>query len=364
MLTEVILVAGLVDHDVGEEIWRSWPGSVLVRYDLRDLVQGVVRRWVDSELTALELAHGCVSCTLGFDLVPLLERLGGRVVVHLDPRLEPEAICFALCETDVRVEAVVTVVDRATWLADATGEDLLAERDRSATEDDDRTVAQIAVGPVEFADCLVLTGARADLVLDAVLDRLNPRAARHDRRGLDAAALLGAIPPDARRGRFDDGFGTLLNGRPSREPSHGVAVVHFAAHRPMRLYDALDVLLDGVVRTRGRLWVVSQPDRALWLESAGGGLTIGSLGSWLAAVDDWSQVPPACHPAGATGQDRRPGEPAQEVVVITVTTSPEEITRALRGALVTDEELALADELEFVDPFAESHDEMDEMEEL
>ncbi|MEX5635710.1 GTP-binding protein [Parafrankia sp. FMc2] len=364
MLTEVVLVAGLGDHDVGEEIWRAWPGSVLVRYDLRDLVQGVVRRWVDGELTVLELAHGCVSCTLGLDLVPLLERLGGRVVVHLDPRLEPEVVCFAVCETDVRVEAVVTVVDRATWLADATGNDLLAERGLSAAEDDDRTVAQIAVGPVEFADCLVLTGGQADPVLDAVLDRLNPRAARHDRHGLDAAALLAAIPPDARRGRFDDGFGALLNGRPPLEPSHGVAVVHFAARRPfhpMRLHGALDVLLDGVVRTRGRLWVVSQPDRALWLESAGGGLTVGSLGSWLTAVSDWSEAPPACRVTGSTSPDRRPGERAQEVVVITLAAPPEAIITALREALVTDEELELADELDFVDPFIESYDEMEEL---
>ncbi len=37
-----------------------------------------------------------------------------------------------------------------------------------------------------------------------------------------------------------------------------------------------------------------------------------------------------------------------------------EITAALRDALVTDEELAPADEWEFVDPFAEWHDEVEE----
>ncbi|WP_218180570.1 ribosome hibernation factor-recruiting GTPase MRF [Actinosynnema pretiosum] len=370
MRTEVVLVAGLADHDVAQEIWLASPGAVLVRHDLRELAQGIVRRWVDGELTVLELAHGCVSCTLRLDLLPLLESLGGRVVAHLDPALEPEAVCFALREVDVRVDAVVSVVDRATWLADATGEDDMADRGLAAADGDDRTVAQVVVGQAEFADALVLVGDDPDPELDAVLDRLNPRAPRRDRRGLDAAALLDAVPADARRGRFDDGFGALLRGQPPLEPAHGVAVVHFTARRPfhpMRLHDALDVLLDGVVRTRGRVWLVSQPDTALWLESAGGGLNVGNLGCWLAAFDDWSDAPVERRLAAAADWDPEFGDRAQELVVITRSASPDEITAVLRDALVTDEELALADELEFADPFAEWRDESnrnDEMEEL
>ncbi|CAL9574284.1 putative protein [Actinosynnema sp. ALI-1.44] len=364
MGTEVLLVAGLARHDVAEEVWRALPGTVLVRHDLRDLDQGVVRRWVDGQLTVLELAHGCVSCTLRLDLLPLLERLGGRVVVHLDPALEPEAVCYALREVDVRVEAVITVVDRATWLADATGDDVLDDRGLGAGDGDERTVAQVVVGQAEFADAIVLTGAADDPALDAVLDRLSPRAPRRRRDALDVPELLAAIPADARRGRFDDGFGTLLHGQPPLAPAHGVTVVHFTERRPfhpMRLHKAIDVLLDGVVRTRGRVWVASQPDVALWLESAGGGLNVGNLGPWLAAVDDWSDVPAERQAVASAVWDPDYGDRSQELVVITGSASPEAITSALREALLTDEELALADELEFVDPFAEWHDEMEEL---
>ncbi|MEU4768052.1 GTP-binding protein [Actinosynnema sp. NPDC023794] len=363
MGTEVVLVAGLVEHDVAEELWRALPGSVLVRHDLRDLAEGVVRRWVDGELTVLELAHGCVSCTLRLDLLPLLERLGGRVVVHLDPALEPEAVCFALREVDVRVEAVITVVDHEAWLADATGEDAMDDRGLGAGDGDERTVAQVVVGQAEFADAIVLTGV-GDHALDAVLDRLNPLAPRRRRDVLDVPELLTAIPEGARRGRFDDGFGVLLHGRPPLEPAPGAAVVHFTERRPfhpMRLHQAIDVLLDGVVRTRGRVWVASQPDVALWLESAGGGLNVGNLGPWLAAVDDWSGVPAERQVIASAAWDPYFGDRSQELVVITGSASPDEITAALREALVTDEELALIDELEFVDPFAEWHDEMEEL---
>ncbi|WP_246292117.1 GTP-binding protein [Lentzea indica] len=280
MAAQVVLVAGLTRHDVADELWRASPESVLVRHDLSGLADGVVRRWVDGRLTVLELAHGCVSCTLRLDLVPLLERLDGRVIVHLDPVLEPEAVCFALSETEIDVEAVITVIDSATWLSDATGGDTLDDRGMRAAEGDERTIAQLVVGQAEFADALVLTGD--DPVLNAVLDRLVPLAPRQRLDELDVTALLAAIPGNARRGGFDDGFGSLLYGRPPLEPAHGVSVVRFTERRPfhpMRLHNALDVLLDGVVRTRGRVWVASQPDQALWLESAGGGLRVGQPGA-------------------------------------------------------------------------------------
>ncbi|MFS8097536.1 GTP-binding protein [Lentzea alba] len=335
MGTEVVLVAGFTDHDVADALWLASPDSVLVRHDLSGLADGVVRRWIDGRLTELTLAHGCVSCTLRLDLLPLLEELNGRVVVHLDPALEPEAVCFALSETDIRVEAVITVVDSDTWLADATGSDTLADRGLGAAEEDERTVAQVVVGQAEFADALVLTGT--DPLLTAVLDRLNPLAPRQDLAALDVTSLLAAIPVNARRGRFDDGFGSLLYGKPTLESACGVSVVHFSERRPfhpMRLHKAVDVLLEDVVRTRGRVWVASQPEEALWLESAGGGLRVGNLGPWPAA-------------------------PSQELVVITTSASPEVITAALREAVVTDEELALMDELEFVDPFGEWHEDED-----
>jgi len=362
MAAQVVLVAGFTQHDVADELWRASPDSVLVRHDLSDLAKGVVRRWVDGRLTVLELAHGCVSCTLRLDLIPLLESLTGRVIVHLDQVLEPEAVCFALSETEVEVEAVVTVVDRTTWLDDATGGVTLAERGMQAAEEDERTVAQVVVGQVEFADALVLIGPNDDPALPAVLDRLNPLAPRQVVDELDVTALLAAIPADARRGGFDDGFGSLLYGQPPLDPAHGVSVVHFTERRPfhpMRLHKAVDVLLDGVVRARGRVWVVSQPDEALWLESAGGGLRVGNLGPWLAATDDWSEADAERQAIASLHWDQQYGDRAQELVVITASASPEEITTALRSALVTDEELALKDELDFADPFAEWHEEME-----
>lgn len=94
----------------------------------------------------------------------------------------------------VTVQAVVTVLDAACWLADATGDQKVAQRRLAAGPEDDRTVAQLAVGQVEFADAVVVAGAAADMDTarraDAVLDRLVPIAPRVRANRLDVEALL------------------------------------------------------------------------------------------------------------------------------------------------------------------------------
>lgn len=355
MDTTVILVAGLGEHVVAEEVWRALPGAVLVRHDLSRLAEGVVRRWVDGVPTELRLEHGCVSCTMRLDLLPLLRELRGPVVLHLDPALEPEAVCFALAEEPVGVEAVITVVDRATWLADATGGDLLSDRGLGAAPGDGRSAAQLVVGQAEFADALVLTGPE-DPRVAAALDRLNPTAARQELAHLDVAALLAAIPADARRGEVDDVLGPVLHGRTPLEPAHGVHVVHFTARRafhPVRLHRVLTALCRGVVRVRGRAWLASRPDSVVWLEAAGRSLRIGEAGPWPPAPDLLSTLDDRRQPAA---WDARTGERVQELVVISHRSSADAIASALREALLTDEESALSTELEFADPFPGSRE--------
>ncbi|MGA9869700.1 MAG: GTP-binding protein, partial [Rhodococcus sp. (in: high G+C Gram-positive bacteria)] len=204
--TPLVLVSGwtgAMDAVVGSLLA---PGTVAVRHDLRQVYEGVVRRTLYTadappRETVLELAHGCVSCTLREDLLPLLRKLAARstvdrIVIAMDPTLEPEALCWAVenvvvadvvgqvdgpASRDVRIDAVVTCLDASTWLTDATGDDALADRGIVASGDDDRTVAQVVVGQVDYADALVVSAGpevegweRAKLA--AVLARLAPGA--------------------------------------------------------------------------------------------------------------------------------------------------------------------------------------------
>ncbi|MGW4325375.1 ribosome hibernation factor-recruiting GTPase MRF [Nocardia sp. NPDC004573] len=382
------------------------PGTVVVRHDLTQLREGIVHRTVRTatrETSAvLELAHGCVSCTLRTDLLPLLCTLSrrdsvDRIVLALDPAFEAEAVCQAVEQVvvagvhgrvdgpagrDVRVEAVLTCLDADAWLADATGDETLAERGLAAA-DDDRTVAQVAVGQVDFADAVIALGAataHSALLgevaaergkLAAVLARLVPGAPVAwvaEPNSITPAlveTLITRVPTDSRRGRVFDAHAPLLRGRPPLTSDYGVELVEFAAARPFhpaRLHEALDVLLDGVVTARGRVWLATQPDEVVWLESAGGGLRVGGAGRWLAAMPEaeLSAADPERRAMAALRWDERFGDRDISLSILVHDADPAEIREALHWALVEDDELRLVERAPervalWEDPFGEWH---------
>ena len=376
--TTLVVVAGLPDEATAtltEDLRAARPGTVSMHHDLSRVAQGIVLRRLRSAkqntIEVLELAHGCVSCTLRQDVLPMLGKLAAipdvrRIVLRLDPVVEPDAVCWAIQQAPVDnlvIEAIVTALDGGTWLAAATDDRELSEHGLAVNSEDERTLAQVAVGQVEFADALVLTGA-ADPKTRAVLDRLAPRAPRARLVDLDPAALLERIPLDARRGAPDDPHGPVLLGQPPLDTEAGCTTVLFHDARPFhpgRLQFALDALLDGVVRTRGRLWLASQPDAVLWLESAGGGLNLGRVGEWLAASEpeQWPEDP-ARRAMAALRWHPYYGDRAQDLAILTHEADPALLLAALHAALLTDAELAQgwSSWPDLPDPFGSWHAEL------
>jgi G3E family GTPase len=383
---ELLVLSGL--HAPGTEaviarIRALDPDVAVLHHDLRDITSGRVHRRLRhgdrDEQTVLELAHGCLSCTLREDLLPQLHMLSGpggprRIVLQLDAALEPEQVCWSLVHVlvdgapitgRVDLRGVVTCIDPGSWLEDATGDGGLAEHGLAELPDDERTVAQVAVGQAEFADVLVHTGTADAWQLartDAVLERLAPDAQRVFLSDLDARVLLADLPATARRGRPDDVHGPLLRGQPPLGRDCGVQLSVFSARRPFhpeRLHEAIDELLDGVVRTRGRIWLATRPEAVLWLESAGGGLRIGHAGEWLASGDAalWAAADPERRALASLGWHPRFGDRAQDIVVLSHDADPAAIEAALAAALLTDAELAAGEAAwrTFPDPFGWWH---------
>jgi G3E family GTPase len=244
----------------------------------------------------------------------------------------------------------VVAVPSARWLGWALGEDEL---------DDGRTLAQVAVGQVESADVLVLDHPEPTLL--AVLRRLAARA--RITTGAERLELaLANLEIEAPRGRGLDPHGPLLPGQPPLEPDDAVRLVEFHARRPFhpdRLHAALDALLEGVVRTRGRLWLASRPDHAMWLESAGGGLRVETAGKWLAAMtaSEVAYVAPERRVFADLLWGYGIGDRHTSMAILVCGASPVDVGSALRGALLTDEECAAPQDWpHYPDPFGEWHD--------
>jgi G3E family GTPase len=361
-----------------------------VSHDLTGLRDGVVRRTVRSadrllEQTAVELVHGCVSCTLREDVLPTLARLartrpGSDIVLVLPPAVEPEAVASACAHSlvdgvpvteTVRFDSYVTVVDADRFLDDLGSSDDLRDRDLHAADDDHRAVAEVVVHQVEFSDTVILWSRPGTDTLElnrigTLVHRLAPWAIQvpvGTSRSLDCTGLTALV---RRTGRHNPGrpglLGLALEGRPIAvhdTDSSEVVSLLFESRRPFhpqRLHDALDELTGEVLRGRGQLWIASQPDTVVSFESAGGGVRMGGLGYWLAAlpVERWTETSVDRRIAAELSWDPYYGDRRTVLALIGLNLDTTAATALLSACLLTDAELAAGAETwhTLPDPFA------------
>ncbi|MEV4350316.1 GTP-binding protein [Actinoplanes sp. NPDC049596] len=346
------------------------PTLILVTHDLSGVRDGVVRRTVRTadeilEQVHTELVHGCVSCTLREDVLPTLARLsrehpGRDLVLALPPAVEPETVAAAgVAVADaVRFDSYVTVVEAAGVIGDLSSTDSLRDRGLHAAGNDERGVANVVARQIEFADTLVVWSTPgADALerdrLAALLHRLAPWAAHvhiGDSPKVDCTGLARRL---LRSGRHDPSapgmMGRALEGYPigihDRAGEHGVTAMLFQSRRPFhpqRLHDALDDLTAEALRGRGQLWIATQPGTAIAWESSGGGLMLGNLGRWLAALprDRWSEASDMRRLAADAAWDPYHGDRHTMLSFVGFDLDVDAMTAALSACLLTDAELA------------------------
>jgi G3E family GTPase len=347
-----------------------------VTHDLTRVRDGVVRRTVRTadgtiEEATVELMHGCVSCTLREDVLPTLVRLahthpGSDLLLVLPPAVEPEAVAAACahCVVDgtpvtetVRFDSYVTVVDAGSFLDDLASTDDLSHRDLHAADDDHRAVAEVVAHQVEFSDTVVLW-SRPDsdtLELDRIgtlVHRLAPWAIQvpiGTTAGLDCTGLSSLLQRTGRHNPHRPGMlGLALEGRPIAvhdTDSSDVVSILFETRRPFhpqRLHDALEEFTEHALRGRGQLWIASQPDTALAFEFAGGGVRLGTLGYWLAALpaDRWTETSAERRIAADLSWDPYYGDRRTVLALIGLHLDHTAVTGLLHSCLLTDAELA------------------------
>nr|WP_205808466.1 GTP-binding protein [Micromonospora sp. HNM0581] len=377
-------------YAVARTLLAADPALLLIRHDLSDLAAGTVHRIVRDGAGVLEderitLAHGCVSCTLREDVLPTLARLA-RTQPHRDLLLmlpevvEPEAVA-AVCAhclidgapiTDlIRVDSYVTVVDAEHLLDGLASTDDLKSLGIAAAENDDRALADVVVRQIEYADTIVLWGESREGAYDTsrlsvLLERMAPWATQVRVHGdlVDAGTLTGQLRHTHRHrpetpGIFARGLQGYTLGAHEPESDCGVVSAVFRARRPFhpqRLHDVLEEVNAEIVRSRGHVWLASQPDTAIAWEFAGGGLAMGSLGHWLVSLpeDRWEYVEDQRRLAAALDWDPYYGDRHQHLVFIGLDIDSVDLHRTLAGCLLTDAELADGEETwrTYHDPFA------------
>jgi G3E family GTPase len=344
---------------------------------------------VDEKL--VELSNGCICCTLREDLlkeVAALARAGrfDYLLIESTGISEPlpvaETFTFedetgASLSSVARLDTMVTVVDAGTFLHEWSNADDLRARTIALNDDDERTVVDLLVDQVEFANVIVINKIdRLDEdgldALEAVLRQLNPRARiLRARRGVvPLVQVLDTRLFDLDEASRAPGWLTVMRGEEMPETAeYGIGSFVYRARRPFhpqRFWDFLHDEWPGVLRSKGFFWLATKPRIAGEWSQAGGACNYQPAGLWWAIpAAEWPTDTEALEDIGRHWQDGI-GDRRQEIVIIGQDLDEHALRTRLDACLATDEELAFGDAFwaSVNDPFPEWHVVEDDDEEV
>ena len=320
-----------------------------------------------SEEKLIEMSNGCICCTLREDLLEEVTKLAKEdrfdyLVIESTGISEPlpvaETFTFAdedgVSLSDVAdLDTMVTVVDAVNFLTDYDEAKHLKDTGESLGEEDERSVTDLLVDQVEFADIILISktdlAASSDIKrLTAILKTLNTHAKIIPiaNGNVDVDAVLNTSLFNFERAQQAPGWLKEMRGEHVPETEeYGIGSFSYEARSPFHPKKFHQFLHSTdnhgkLIRSKGYFWLASRPEFAGQWSQAGGIARYGFAGMFWKAVpkEDWPTDEE--YLASIKNQWQEPfGDMRQELVFIGQNLDKDSITQALDNCLLSEEEV-------------------------
>lgn len=320
-----------------------------------------------TEEKLVEMSNGCICCTLREDLLLEVDKLAkdGRfdyLVIESTGISEPLPVAetFTFADEDgislsdiATLDTMVTVVDAVNFLKDYDEAQSLQEKGESLGEEDERSVADLLVDQVEFADVILIS--KTDLVeqttierLSAILKVLNTHAKiiPITSGGVNIDEVLNTGLFDFQRAEQAPGWLKEMRGEHVPETEeYGIGSFNYLARRPFnpeKFYQFLHNTeqFGKLIRSKGYFWLASRPQFCGQWSQAGGIARYGFAGMF------WKSIPKDSWPTDDDSLNEikkqwvEPfGDMRQELVFIGQKLDKQAMINALNQCLLSEEEL-------------------------
>lgn len=335
----------------------------------------------------VEMSNGCICCTLREDLLLEVNKLAkdGRfdyLVIESTGISEPlpvaETFTFADEEgkslSDVAtLDTMVTVVDAVNFLRDYDEAKDLQETGESLGEEDERSVADLLVDQVEFADILLIS--KTDLVEDSEIERLTAILQSLNTHARIIPISNGQISTDEvlntklfnfERAQQAPGWLKEMRGEHVPETEeYGIGSFSYMARLPFHPERAFEFFHNTdkygkLIRSKGYFWLASRPEFAWQWSQAGGIARYGFAGMFWHSTprDKWPTDDESLQNIEKLSEGPF-GDMRQELVFIGQGLDQKAMTEALDQCLLTEDELVKGKQywLSLNDPFPAWKDE-------
>lgn len=314
----------------------------------------------------VEMSNGCICCTLREDLLEQVRELAeeGRfdyLLIESTGISEPLPVATTFDFRDeegqsladiAQLDTMVTVVDAANLVANYSSTDFLQDQGESLGEGDERTLVDLLVEQIEFANVIILN--KIDLVSKQDLETV-----RAITRGLNAKAKIieTTLSQVDINQVMDTGLYNLEEAQehplwaqelynpdahiPETE-EYGITSFVYRARAPFdpqKIHAFFNQEWPGVLRAKGFFWLSSRPDFVGEVSQAGAFVRHQGIGRW------WAAIPKNQWPDGSDFENVMKqywsedyGDRRQEMVFIGLSSQmdQEAIRQQLDACLVTD----------------------------
>ena len=269
-----------------------------------------------TEEKLVEMSNGCICCTLREDLLEQVRSLAqeGRfdyLLIESTGISEPLPVATTFDFRDEeghslsdvsQLDTMVTVVDAANLIKNYSSTDFLQDRGESLGEDDTRTLVDLLVEQIEFANVILLN--KIDLVsseelatVHSIIRGLNAKAKVIETTlsNVDMTEVMGTGLYNLEEAQEHPLWAQELYSPEAHVPeTEEYGIVSFvyrarAPFNPQKIHQFFNQEWPGVIRAKGFFWLSSRPDFVGEVSQAGAFVRHQGIGRWWAAVpkDRW-----------------------------------------------------------------------------
>ena len=336
-----------------------------------------------TEEKLVEMSNGCICCTLREDLLDQVKQLAKEkkfdyLLIESTGISEPLPVATTFDFRDEndqslsdvsRLDTMVTVVDAANLIKNYSSTDFLKDKGEVAGDGDERTLVDLLVEQIEFANVILLN--KVDLVSEkelkivrAVIRGLNAKAniIETEQSKVAMNKVMDTSLYDLKEAQNHPLWAQELYNPDAHTPEteeYGVTSFVYRARDPFdpeKIHTFFNQEWPGVIRAKGFFWISSRPNFVGEVSQAGAFVRHQGIGKWWAAVDE-EQWPDDKNFKQNINKIwiKGLGDRRQEIVFIGLKNEMNEslIKEKLDGFLIKNYSINLANTLKLKDPFPE-----------
>ncbi|MEM7621528.1 MAG: zinc metallochaperone GTPase ZigA [Pseudomonadota bacterium] len=271
-----------------------------------------------TEEKLVEMTNGCICCTLREDLLKQVSELASEgkfdyLLIESTGISEPlpVATTFDFRDEDgdslsdvSQLDTMVTVVDAANLIKNYNSTDFLQDKGESLGEDDERTLVDLLVDQIEFANVIILN--KIDLIskeelkiVISIIKGLNAKAKIIETTlsKVDLDEVMDTNLFDLEEAQDHPLWAQELYNFKDHVPEtdeYGITSFVYRAREPFdpeKIYAFFDQSWPGIVRAKGFFWIASRPDFVGEVSQAGAFVKHQGIGRWWVSIpkDHWPE---------------------------------------------------------------------------